>query len=52
MTKAEMIQKIIETAKTSAIAHNKHCDTTDMFFTLAFTSDANLKKICKKLGVA
>jgi hypothetical protein len=52
MTKAQMIQKIIETAKISAIAHGKFCDTTDMFFTLAFTSDANLKKLCKKLGVA
>jgi hypothetical protein len=51
MTKADMIRKIIETAKASAIANNKFLDTTDMFFTLAFTSDANLKKICKKLGV-
>jgi hypothetical protein len=52
MTKAEMIQRVMQAAKSAAIAQGKHFDSTDVFFSLAFMPDANLKKLCKKLGVA
>jgi hypothetical protein len=50
MTKAQIIRRIIEAAKSAAIVEGRYCDTTDLFFTLAFTSDRALRAICKKLG--
>lgn len=52
MDKKQMIHAIIETAVNAAFLAGKHVDTTDMFFTLAFTSERKLKAICKKLNIA
>jgi len=49
MSKAQMIQAIIGAAKGAATVAGKHCDTTDLFFTLAFRTDRELKAIYKKL---
>lgn len=52
MNKAQMIQAIIGAAKGAATVAGKHLDTADLFFTLAFRTEHELKAICKKLSVA
>lgn len=49
--KGKMIDAIIGELKNSAQINNKHFDAADMFFTLAFSTDAQLKKICKSLKI-
>ena len=51
MNKAQMIQAIIGAARNAATVAGKTVDTTDMFFTLAFRTDRELKAICKKLRI-
>lgn len=52
MDKAQMIQAIIGKAVHSATVAGKKVNTTDLFFSLAFTDDKKLKAMCKKLGIA
>lgn len=49
--KGKMINEIIGTAKNAALLANKPFDGADMFFTLAFRTNKELKEICKKLGI-
>jgi hypothetical protein len=51
MSKAQMINAIMETANIAAISAGKTFDRGDMFFTLAFRTNRELKALCKKLGV-
>jgi len=48
--KKELIWKIIEAMKNKAILHNKQFDAGDMFFSLAFKSKKELKKIYSLLA--
>ena len=49
--KKDIIWKIIETLKSQAILHNKQFDAGDTFFSLAFKSDKELKKIALLCGI-
>lgn len=49
--KSKMIDAIIGEARKSATLNNKPFDAGDLFFTLAFSTDAQLKKICKSLKI-
>ncbi len=51
MDKAQMIDAIIGAAKSAAILANKFFDAGDMFFSLAFRTDDELKSLCKKLNI-
>jgi hypothetical protein len=51
LTKAEMINLIIGAAKSACTLENRFFNGGDLFFTLAFKSDLELKKICKKLNL-
>ncbi len=51
MKKPEMINAIIGEAKNSAITANRPFDGGDLFFTLAFRSEKELRKICKSIGI-
>ncbi|MCO5238861.1 MAG: hypothetical protein M9904_02290 [Chitinophagaceae bacterium] len=51
LTKGEMINEIIGVARTSALANGRAFDGADMFFTLAFTTEKSLIKICKGLNI-
>jgi len=51
LTKAEMIKEIIELCKSSSRIHNLFFDGADVFFTLAFRTDSELKKLCKQLNI-
>jgi hypothetical protein len=52
MDKAQMINAIMETANIAALSAGKEFDRGDMFFSLAFRTDRELKKICKQIGIA
>lgn len=52
MNKAQMIQAILGAAINAATMENKPLDTTDLFITLAFRTDRQLKQMCKKLNIA
>jgi hypothetical protein len=52
MNKAQMINAIMEVANSAAICAGKEFDRGDMFFTLAFRTDRELKALCKKLRIA
>jgi hypothetical protein len=49
--KKEMIWKIIEALKSQAILLNKQFDAGDTFFSLAFKTDKELKKIYALCGL-
>ncbi|WP_261460439.1 hypothetical protein [Serratia entomophila] len=51
MSKAQMVDAIMGAAVRTAIIAGKNIDTADMFFTLAFKTERELKSICKKLGI-
>jgi hypothetical protein len=51
ITKGEMINQIIGLTKTSAIAHKIIFDGGDLFFSLAFRTEKELKQLCKKLNI-
>lgn len=54
VSKAEMIDRILSTAKQAAIVSNRASDfqaqAADFFITLAFKSENELGSICKKTG--
>lgn len=45
ITKGQMINEIIGIAKNAATLSNKYFDGADLFFTLAFKSDKEIKNI-------
>ena len=49
--KRELIWKIIEVLKSQAILHKKQFDAGDTFFTLAFRTDKEIKKIASLCGL-
>lgn len=51
MSKAQMVDAIMGEAVRAAICAGKNVDTADMFFSLAFRTERELKSICKKLGI-
>lgn len=51
MSKAQMVNAIMGEAVRAAISAGKNVDTSDMFFSLAFKTERELKSICKKLGI-
>lgn len=51
MTKAQMIGEILQAARSAAIVQNKPIDTGDLFLTLAFRTDRQLREMCSKLNI-
>lgn len=51
MDKAAMIATIMNEAKSAAIIEGKYCDTTDIFFSLAFMPEPQLAALCKAMRV-
>lgn len=51
MSKAQMVDAIMGEAVRAALCAGKSVDTADMFFSLAFRTERELKSICKKLGI-
>ena len=49
--KGKMINEIIGAAKNAAFLANKPFDGADLFFTLAFRTNKELKAICKSLKI-
>jgi len=49
--KNKMINEIIGAAKNAAFLANKPFDGADMFFTLVFRTNKELKDICKKIFI-
>lgn len=49
MNKGELINEIIGIAKCAAMLSNKPFDGGDLFFSLAFKSEKELKDILKKI---
>ena len=52
LRKGKMINEIIGMAKNSAFIHQKFFNGADLFFTLAFMSEKEIKTICKKLNIS
>lgn len=52
MDKAQMIQAILGEAKSASIVAGKYFDYADLFITLAFRTERQLKQMCKKLNIA
>lgn len=52
MNKSQMINAIMEVANSAAICAGKEFDRGDMFFSLAFKTDRELKALCKKLRIS
>lgn len=52
LRKGKMINEIIGIAKNSAFIHEKFFNGADLFFTLAFMSEKEIKTICKKLNIS
>jgi hypothetical protein len=52
MSKSQMIDAIIDTAKSAAILENRHLNVGDLFFSLAFKTDSELKSLCKSLNIS
>lgn len=50
MSKASMIQEILMAVNLRAGGTQKHADG-ELFFTLAFRTEAELKELCKEIGI-